>query len=132
MFLCTLFSCFTINFVVHKKSEPGKCSHHLPGSGHRNPYVGGIQMVETTNTTSRVHFQSAGAARRRAFPVEIPQEPRFAVQRLVDDEWRTITFSDGAYDDPYDGRPLLYASRYVAEHIAKAYSGEVRVHEVAQ
>jgi hypothetical protein len=62
---------------------------------------------------------------------EIPQPPRFAVQRLVDDEWRTITFNDGAFDDPYEGRPLLYHSRYVAEHIAKAYRDEtVRVHEI--
>jgi hypothetical protein len=62
---------------------------------------------------------------------EIPQPPRFAVQRLVDDEWRTITFNDGAFDDPYDGRPLLYHSRYIAEHIAKSYRDEtVRVHEI--
>jgi hypothetical protein len=63
---------------------------------------------------------------------EIPQPPRFAVQRLVDDEWRTITFNDGAFDDPYDGRPLLYQSRYVAECIAKSYSDDVtvRVHEI--
>jgi hypothetical protein len=53
---------------------------------------------------------------------EIPQPPRLAVQRLVDDEWRTITFSDGAFDDPYDGRPLLYHSRYADE--------TVRVHEI--
>ena len=57
--------------------------------------------------------------------------PRFAIQRLVDDEWRTITFNDGAFDDPYDGRPLLYYSRYVAENIAKTYTDEtVRVHEI--
>jgi hypothetical protein len=67
---------------------------------------------------------------KRTPATEIPQPPRFAVQRLVDDEWRTITFDDGDEDDPYRGQPLLYQSRYVAEHIAKAYSGEVRVHEI--
>jgi hypothetical protein len=62
---------------------------------------------------------------------EIPQPPRFAVQRLVGDHWETITFDDGDDDDPYHGQPLLYQSRYVAEHIAKAYSNEtVRVHEI--
>jgi len=62
---------------------------------------------------------------------EIPQPPRFAVQRLVGDRWETITFDDGGEDDPYHGEPLLYQSRYVAEHIAKAYANEtVRVHEI--
>lgn len=59
--------------------------------------------------------------------------PRFAVQRLVEGEWRTITFNEGCvpdWDDPYDGQPLLYHSLYVAEHIAKAYNGTVRVHEI--
>jgi len=62
---------------------------------------------------------------------EIPQPPRFAVQRLVGDQWETITFDDRGPDDPYCGTPLLYQSRYVAEHIAKAYPNEiVRVHEI--
>jgi len=92
-----------------------------------------MTQADNTTTPNRISFSSAGAVRRRPFPVEIPQEPRFAVQRLVEDEWRTITFNDGAFDDPYDGRPLLYASRYVAEHISRAYSREgetVRVHEI--
>jgi hypothetical protein len=91
-------------------------------------------MATDTVDQIRVHFQSAGAVRRRSFAQEVPQEPRFAVQRLVDDEWRTITFNDGADDDPYGGRELLYASRYVAEHVARAYVREgetIRVHEVA-
>ena len=62
---------------------------------------------------------------------EIPESPRFAVQRLVGDRWETLTFDDRDEDDPYYGTPLLYQSRYVAEHVAKAYSGEtVRVHEI--
>jgi hypothetical protein len=62
---------------------------------------------------------------------EIPQPPRFAVQRLVGDRWETITFDDLPEDHPYCGTPLLYQSRYVAEHVAKAYPNEtVRVHEM--
>jgi hypothetical protein len=62
---------------------------------------------------------------------EIPQPPRFAVQRLVGDRWETITFDDRDEDDPYHRQPLLYQSRYVAEHVAKAYADEtVRVHEI--
>ena len=57
---------------------------------------------------------------KRALETEIPQSPRFAVQRLVGDRWETITFDDGDDDDPYHGQPLLYQSRYVAEHIADA------------
>ena len=57
---------------------------------------------------------------------EIPQPPRFAVQRLVGDRWETITFDDREEDDPSYGTPLLYQSCYVAEHIAKAYANEPR------
>jgi hypothetical protein len=68
---------------------------------------------------------------KRILEPEIPQPPRFAVQRLVDDRWETITFDDRDEDDPYYGTPLLYQSRYVAEHVAKAYANEtVRVHEI--
>ena len=68
---------------------------------------------------------------KRILELEIPQPPRFAVQRLVDDRWETITFDDRDEDDPYYGTPLLYQSRYVAEHVAKAYANEtVRVHEI--
>jgi hypothetical protein len=68
---------------------------------------------------------------KRTPETEIPQPPRFAVQRLVGDQWETITFNDGGPDDPYRGQPLLYQSQYVAECIAKAYSDEtVRVHEI--
>ena len=97
-------------------------------------------MAEITTTPNRVLFSSAGDVRRRPFPqaaVEIPQPPRFAVQRLVPGtspgiyEWKTITFDDRAEDDPYYRTPLLYQSRYVAEHVAKAYADEtVRVHEI--
>jgi len=64
---------------------------------------------------------------------EIPQPPRFAVQRLVGDRWETITFDDRDEDDPCYGTPLLYQSRYVAAHVAQAYVREgetVRVHEI--
>ena len=64
---------------------------------------------------------------------EIPQPPRFAVQRLVGDRWETITFDDRDGDDPCYGTPLLYQSRYVAAHVAQAYVREgetVRVHEI--
>jgi len=97
-------------------------------------------MAQATEspTTTRVTFSSASAVRRHpSTDVEIPQPPRFAVQRLVPGtspgiyEWKTITFDDRAEDDPYYRTPLLYQSRYVAEHVAKAYSDEtVRVHEI--
>jgi hypothetical protein len=64
---------------------------------------------------------------------EIPQSPRFAVQRLVGDRWETLTFDDRDEDDPYYGTPLLYQSRYVAEHVMQACVREgetVRVHEI--
>jgi hypothetical protein len=64
---------------------------------------------------------------------EMPQPPRFAVQRLVGDRWETITFDDRDEDDPCYGTPLLYQSRYVAAHVAQAYVREgetVRVHEI--
>jgi hypothetical protein len=69
--------------------------------------------------------------RTRPPATEIPQPPRFAVQRLIGDGWETITFDDREEDHPYCGTPLLYQSRYVAEHVAKAYSDEtVRVQEI--
>ncbi len=68
---------------------------------------------------------------KRTPETEIPQSPRFAVQRLVGDRWETLTFDDREEDDPSYGTPLLYQSRYVAEHVAKAYANEtVRVHEI--
>ncbi len=91
-------------------------------------------MAQATEspTTTRVTFSSASAVRRHpSTDVEIPQPPRFAVQRLVGENWETITFDDREEDDPYYRAPLLYQSRYVAEHVAKAYSDEtVRVHEI--
>ncbi len=89
-------------------------------------------MANTTPTIARIAFSSAGAVRRRpSTAVEIPQPPRFAVQRLVGDRWETITFDDREEDDLYYGTPLLYQSRYVAEHVAKAYPEEtVRVQEI--
>jgi hypothetical protein len=69
--------------------------------------------------------------RTRIPEAEIPQQPRFAVQRMVDGEWRTITFDDLPEDHPYCRASLLYQSRYVAEHVAKTYTDEtVRVHEI--
>ena len=70
---------------------------------------------------------------KRTLETEIPQSPRFAVQRLVGDRWETLTFDDRDEDDPYYGTPLLYQSRYVAAHVAQAYVREgetVRVHEI--
>ena len=64
---------------------------------------------------------------------EIPQPPRFAVQRLVGDCWETITFDGRDEDDPYYRAPLIYQSHYVAEHVAQAYVREgetVRVREI--
>jgi hypothetical protein len=62
---------------------------------------------------------------------EIPQPPRFAVQRLVGDQWRTMRFDDLDPEHPHYDQELIYQSRYVAEHIAKAYPNEiVRVHEI--
>ena len=62
---------------------------------------------------------------------EIPQPPRFAVQRLVGDQWRTLRFDDLDREHPHYDQELIYQSRYVAEHIAKAYPNEiVRVHEI--
>jgi len=90
-------------------------------------------MGDNITTPSRLEFQSAGAVRRRPSPVEIPQPPRFAVQRLVGEAWETITFDDCGPDHPYDGRPLLYQSRYLAEHVAKLFGLEtVRVIEQAE
>jgi hypothetical protein len=61
----------------------------------------------------------------------IAQPPRFAVQRLIDGEWETLTHADNGPDDPYYRTPLHYHSRYVAECIAKSYRDEtVRVHEI--
>jgi hypothetical protein len=68
--------------------------------------------------------------------VEIPQIPRFAVQRLTEaGRWETLTFGtcgdEEPEDSPYHGEPLIYHSAYIAAHIAKAYPGEtVRVHEI--
>jgi hypothetical protein len=65
--------------------------------------------------------------------IESITSPRFAIQRLVEGEWRTLTFNEGCIpneDDPYDGRPMIYHSEYVAEHIAKYYDGMVRVHDI--
>jgi len=91
-------------------------------------------MAQATEspTTTRVTFSSASAVRRHpSTDVEIPQPPRSAFQRLVGENWETITFDDREEDDPYYRAPLLYQSRYVAEHVAKAYSDEtVRVHEI--
>src|SRR5258708_13987679 len=72
------------------------------------PLIRRAPMVENIITRIRDHFESAGAVRRRPSPVEIPQEPRFAVQRLVDDESRTIAFNDGAFDDPSHRQLPLY------------------------
>ncbi len=67
----------------------------------------------------------------RILEPEIPRPPRFAIQRLVNGEWETCTFDDNGPDDPYYGMPVIYRSRYLAEHVAKAYVGEtVRVHEI--
>jgi hypothetical protein len=68
---------------------------------------------------------------------ESPISPRFAVQRLTEEGWITLTFGTCGdrepEDSPYHGRPLIYHSRYVAEHIAKAYPDlTVRVRELAQ
>ena len=67
--------------------------------------------------------------------VEIPQSPRFAVQHLTEGRWETLTFGTCGdvepEDSPYHGRELVYHSRYIAEHIAKAYPDmTIRVHEL--
>jgi hypothetical protein len=67
--------------------------------------------------------------------VEIPQSPRFAIQRLTEDGWETLTYGTCGDEEPerspYYGEPLIYHTRYVAEHIAKAYPGmTIRVHEL--
>ena len=84
-------------------------------------------MADNAPITSTRRTETSG--------VEIPQSPRFAIQRRTEaGRWETLTF--GSYgdeepeDSPYHNLPLLYHSRYVAEHIAKAYPNEtVRVHE---
>jgi len=84
------------------------------------------QAAEST-ITSPVHAGTPG--------VEIPQSPRFAIQRLTEDGWETLTFGTCGdvepEDSPYYGEPLIYHTRYTAEHIAKAYPGmTIRVHEL--
>ena len=66
---------------------------------------------------------------------ESPISPRFAVQRLTDGKWITLTFGTCGdvepQDSPYHGRELVYHSRYIAEHIAKAYPDmTIRVHDL--
>ena len=84
-------------------------------------------MADNAPITSTRRAETSG--------VEIPQSPRFAIQRLTEGRWATLTFGtcgdEEPEDSPYHGRPLIYHSRYVAEHISKAYRDEtVRVHEI--